>query len=531
MNFTRPALAAVMLATTALPASAQEMPAGDAMRFVNRLLGHYALLTARSFVDLTYDTLAVEPGTNDMVITGLKLYPVLDWDENGECEITIDRAVAADITSFETLQSLIEVSGLHVPIACLDPMQGGMVASFGYPDGLTAERMSIETSYDLPTSAADVVIQASFAGVGDVALTANFDYLWFRFPTDGGDPEPAALLGAAELAIENGGIWEKLEPMIGAQMGDLNAVPQMAGMMIAQSLGDPASGGQPGPEVVAFSENVTAELTRFLADKDRIVVTAAPERGVWLGPDSFGSPADAIAQLQPVVSAVPMAQRAMIGPEELTAALSGGAGLDDDGRLRVGRALLTGIGAPRVPAEGAALLEPLAEGWNAEAAGLLADAALDAGEDQRAYAMALRAMAGGEAGAAAIADELETRLPLADVLVEQDTQGNAWPGASDLVAESNAAIAAGDLNAIRKLAYRAAAGQGMPRNVKAAYFWASLAAAGGDRGAGGLRDRMDARYGARDAAVWRPAAAEAAAQALEAWTTGGLGGRIAERVK
>jgi hypothetical protein len=73
-------------------------------------------------------------------------------------------------------------------------------------------------------------------------------------------------------------------------------------------------------------------------------------------------------------------------------------------------------------------------------------------------------------------------------------------------------------------------GKAMPRDAAAAYYLASLAAAGGDRGAATLRARLDRRYGADGDAAWASASAEAASLAVQTWT-GGLGATIADRVK
>ena len=95
------------------------------------------------------------------------------------------------------------------------------------------------------------------------------------------------------------------------------------------------------------------------------------------------SPGALIAALDPVVSATPRAFREMIAPADLSAALAGGDALPPETRLRVGEALVTGIGAPRAVEVGRALLAPLAEVWNAPAALLTARAAQAAGTRRR----------------------------------------------------------------------------------------------------------------------------------------------------
>ncbi len=91
-------------------------------------------------------------------------------------------------------------------------------------------------------------------------------------------------------------------------------------------------------------------------------------------------------------------------------------------------------------------------------------------------------------------------------------------------------VAEGDLAGIRRMAHALSVGKAMPRDATAAYFLASLAAAGGDRGAATLRKRLDRRYGGGGDAAWTEAAAEAGRLAVQTWT-GGLGATIADRVK
>jgi TPR repeat protein len=213
----------------------------------------------------------------------------------------------------------------------------------------------------------------------------------------------------------------------------------------------------------------------------------------------------------------------------MAAALADGASPDDDARMRIGSALLTGVGAPRSIEDGAKLMVPLARTWNGKAAAMLADAFESVGRDEEAYEMALIALASGELSALGTADALEARMPLDKVLAMQDSSGDNWPGGAQFEETFKAAITAGDVSQIRKLANATSVGRGLPRSYKAAYMLATLASAGGDRGAANLRDRMDRRFGGET--HWQTAASEAAAVALTVWTEGGMGAAIAGRAQ
>lgn len=522
---------AAALATTAVLATGtaqaqNNAPPVDFMQLLQRISGQYMVMITRTFVDLTYDTIQVEPKTNNLIVSGLRLYPELDWDKEATCIVEVDRALMGGIQGFDLVQSVIEFSGVTLAPSCLPPDAGGMLAAFGY-EGLTADTMTVDISYALPTASADLTVQAAIQEVGDVTLSAVFDYLWFRFPLDGSEePIPVAVLESAELAVENGGIWEKVGPMVLGQIGDPAAYSPMLGAMMGQMLSE---GGtrETTAEENAFIANVTAEVERFLRDKNRIVVSVAPEDGLYLSADAFNSPAEAIAVLQPKVSATPLAFETMIDTATLNSALNGSS-VPEDERLRVGKALVTGFGAPLAPREGQALLEPLADAWNGEAASALA-ASYEATNPGRAYAMVLRAMAAGERGTTGLADRIEARMTLSDVLVAQQQALTAWPGNADYKDGSKITLASGDVSIMRRLASLAMTGQNRPRDYAGAYFWASLAAAAGDRGGVSLRERLNYRF-AGDAA-WQAASAEVSSEVLKAWTSGGVAAAVSERMK
>lgn len=531
MKFIHASLLAGGMALAAPAVMAHSHGSSESQNFLNlvqRIYGHYTVLLVRSFVDLTYDSLTVEPNTNSMVVSGLTLYPEMPWDNTGACMVDVDRVTLGSVTSFETLSSTIEVSGVALPSACLPPDVATALTDLGYKDGLHADTMTIEIAYDLPTSGADVTIQAAVVDAADVSLTASFDYIWVRFPTDGGDePEPIAYLGDAEIAVENAGLWERVEPMVAAQLGNLSSIPPMTELMLGQMLAGPD--GQTSPEAQAFAENLSAELERFLSDRNRLVVSVAPENGLLLDEYAFRGPAQAIAVLKPKVSGTPAAYRSLIDPADLAAALSGGADMDTETRLDVGEALLTGLGAPRSVQDGLALLAPLAAEWNGDAAQLMASALSDT-DPAEGYAMALRAQATGSAGAIGLADGMEAGLDVEAVLATQENTVRAWPGNVEAARSMDAMITAGDIAGLRRMAFAASVGKDMPRSYARAYYLASLAAAGGDRAAANLRRRLDARFSTDDSGAWRNEADRAAQVALETWTAS-LGQVIAKRAQ
>ncbi len=535
--------AALGLAAAPAPAqtSADMANAEAALDFIQRLAIQYVILFARSTVELTYDSLSVDSRNQETVVNGLVLRPNLDWDPDGLCEIRIDRLAGYGSGQIDLIESVIEMTGVTAGAACFDPGTGAMLSSFGYGE-LDIDRVSMTVLYDLPSSGAQMHLTADIAEAAEITVSADFDYVFFEQPNLGFQMEevdeeeafdtglePVGKLASAEILIANQGLWERVTPMLNAQLGDVNQLPDMVGPMLGQALAAP--GQSLGAEEQALIENLRSELARFIAEGDRLVVSVAPEGGVWLSEELFATPQAAIAALQPRLSAAPLAAERMVPADVLSTALAGGEGLDAETRLMAGEALVRGVGAPRAVTEGVALVRPLAEDWNAEAAALVAEALRLEGDRAGAYAMALRAMAGDAPGATGTADQLEAALTVAEVLEAQSSAFGSWPGRADWESRKGDAIAAGDVSELRRLAYGASTGRSAPRSYAEAYYLASLAAAAGDPGAASLRDRIDARFtdlaGARDPA-WASAASAAASSALETWTSGGLAGRVAE---
>lgn len=527
---------AVAMTTTgpvwANPGAAPGAASASPVHMLRHMAALYGIVVLRSFVNLTYEDVRIESGTGDLVVSGLRIYAGLGRGPRQRCVVTVDGLRLAGANGLDRLGFAITLHGVTVPHGCLPPPVAAKLSDFGY-DQVTVDRASIDLDYHVPDSSAEMAVSASVAGVAAIDFWAEFDRVWFNVPIPVlGDFEdvaagflPLARLGAAELVIANRGLLEALKPVLQKMLGgDLSRAPRMLRSMLGAML---SRGGRHDltAQEKAFIDDLAAQVARFLKQGDRIVVTADPEGGgVWLNQWVMRSPSALIAALDPVVSAAPAAYRRVIPPDVLAAALAGGDTLNAKTRLRVGEALITGVGAPRVVAKGRALLAPLADNWNAEAALLVARAAYEMGEPASAYAMTLVAMAGGLSEAIGLANKLEAELPLTTVLTAQAQAARSWPRADDAAAKTTALVAAGDIPGMVRRARSLVTGRGRPRNYAAAYYWASLAAAAGGRGAAALRDRLNARFSGQPG--WAETVAAQQANALETWT-GGLAKTIA----
>ncbi|MEO1533213.1 MAG: hypothetical protein AAFU72_13685, partial [Pseudomonadota bacterium] len=521
------ALGALLAVTPAGQAAAQPVPEWEFGRLFGQLIMQTALSFARGAIELTYDGISVDPRSGEITISGLVLRPDLPHDDARACEVVVSRITLASGGRFDRLDGTIGIGGLSMPAVCLEPEPAAMVSALGYPV-IEAETVSIDLAYDERSSALDVDLVASIANGALVSVAAEFAYFWFKEfdafeDVEAGsveDVEIVAILSGAEIMLENRGLFEAVEPMIGAQLGDPAAIPAIAQAGLMQALTEDGA-RTPSPAELEFVEELSAALGRFVQEKDRLVVTLAPATPVRLGEDALDDPGAAIALLSPTVGAAPAARSALLDPALLTKAASAPESLSAEERLTVGSAFLSGIGAPRARRDGIALLEPLAEGGSGPAALLLAEAMMAEGAYTEAYVAALTALAAGEAAAVRIADEMEVQLALDDILFHQDQ-------VTGLV-EDDALIEAADVAGMRALAERLVSGRGGPRSYESALYWASLAAASGDRAAAALLRRLDSRYTSRpdEADTWANATADASERALETWVNGGLAARVA----
>ncbi|MEL6767173.1 MAG: hypothetical protein AAFP17_08335 [Pseudomonadota bacterium] len=521
------ALAALLAVAPAGQAAAQPVPEWEFGRLFGQILVQTALSFARGAVELTYEGISVDPRSGEITISGLVLRPELPHDSERACEVSVARITLAGGGRFDRVDGTIGIGGLSLPAVCLEPEPAAMVSALGYPV-IDAETVSIDLAYDERSSALDIDVVASIANGALVSVAAEFAYFWFKEfqafeEVDAGsveDVEVVAILSGAEIMIENRGLFEAVEPMIGAQLGDPAAIPAIAQAGLMQALTENGA-RTPSPAELEFVEELSGALGRFVQEKDRLVVTLAPPTPVRLGEDAFDDPAAAIALLAPTVGAAPAARAALLDPALLTKAASTPDALSAEERLTVGSALLSGIGAPRARREGIALLEPLIDEGSGPAALLLAEAMMAEGALGEAYVAALTALAAGESAAVRIADEMEVKLPLDEILF---LQGQVSGTVGD-----DALIEAADVAGMRVLAERLVSGRGGPRSYESALYWASLAAASGDRAAAAILRRLDSRYTSREAEAetWADATAEASDRALETWVNGGLAARVA----
>lgn len=242
----------------------------------------------------------------------------------------------------------------------------------------------------------------------------------------------------------------------------------------------------------AFIAQTVQVAQAFVANPTQIVVeTNAPVTPVRLGEADLEDPKTIFAKLAPTIGTSPKAVANGISAAELKQAIDGL--LATERNFDVGRALLSGVGAPRNVTLGLRLLDPLAKEGNAEATALMAQA-MQGTNPSTAYRLALHATSKGQAGSLSLLNDLEDDLTLAQMLDVQDSMlGGGGPVASDFAS----------IGDIRRAARGHLLGTTRIRSYRAAYYWASVGAAAGDTAAASIRDEIDTIMRLRGAnAAW-----------------------------
>ena len=198
--------AATATALAALPASAPAAETGwldliSPDRLVTQLL-QTGILMARTQVDLQYSDLTVNALSGTATMTDISIWPLPDWDENGDCVIEIERLTlqGTPLDDPSTMKLRLQVTGGGVDPTCLPPDAAPIVQMTGQ-DWFDLPRLTLDVSYDVPSAGADLHLYADVSGVAAVDLSAEFTYLWFDGRGDMDNPDPVIFLSHAALTV------------------------------------------------------------------------------------------------------------------------------------------------------------------------------------------------------------------------------------------------------------------------------------------------------------------------------------------
>ncbi|MDF0594721.1 hypothetical protein [Psychromarinibacter halotolerans] len=483
---------------------------------------HSGIQMLRTQMDLQYGDLAVDLRRSRVTMTDVTAWPFFDWDEYGECEISIGALtlVGTPIDISDRFNGTARISGLTATKACF-PTEAHMGFEMAGLDTLTIPRMTIDMNYGMPSSDALVRVFADVDGVATFDLSGDFSYFWFDGREDMEEPTPVMFLSNATLAVENKGLWETLSSVLPPPLTGENSGEALRDMIVGGLTGGAPEA--PSAEMTAFADSIVEVWPQFVANPQRLVLETGFDGDVYVDIEALDDDPDEIfVLLQPQLALAPARVSSAV-PVELLSRATGddAADLTDAEKATVGEALVTGVGAPRNVTAGVDLLEPLAEAGDAGVALLLAQA-LEVRDPDAAYEWALRAGAGGEPGATAMLDKLENTLDFATVLsLQEDVSG----------AESGPADATGSLAALREQAAMRLSGSGAARSYGLASMYAMLASAAGDPEAADMLAEIDelVRLGGGSAmTAWSETEARYSDRAMQLWVDQDLPSQFAQ---
>ncbi len=515
------ALASAGIAST--PVAAQEASLWELLnpdRLMEQVM-QFLVLSSRAFVDVTYADLSVSILDGSIAMEGLDLVLPAEITGARACPVRID-AVEVNTGNplmFTALRGRVEMRGVEIAAACLPPEAALPVMSVLAADAIRIPEVTIDYTYDVPSGGFVMAMAARVNELAAVTVDADFEYLWVRqAPYDysreeefGAGPDIAVVgrLNRATVTVENLGGWEALSPILGSAMAD----PEDAAAFVTQTVGgmlEVQAGGAPVPKAAkAFVAELAEGWAAFVADPGTLVIETgfaadAPRTIDAAVTDSISeNPLALFDLLEPVVGADRAAERNLLDAGLVRRAFEDAGSLSGEEAREVGLAMLTGARAPRNAVLASELLTPLAEAGDGDVALALARAERD---PETAYAMALAAGPSGAAGLRGLLDGLERELPFATVLRLQGAAPE--PGAED---------AAGPASELRLRAEAHLRGVGAARSLRSSLFYATLAAARGDREALALLARIDAAVPGDAGAQWATVSDEVAQAATRAW--------------
>lgn len=517
-------IVAAALALAVSPGQAQDVSGWSDIFSPRQVLGaivQYGIFAVRTQTNMTYSGLSIDPVENRATIYDVVITPVLGRSDFATCHFNMDTISikGSPLSESSTIRIGVEISGLKLSPAChlQPPLSELDVLRL---DKLDVPRMSIDLRYDLPSGQASVLAYTIVDGLGAVTLNADFHYLAFGPDLGLRDgPAPIASLSSMSVQVEDGGLWNKITPLLSDQFTNPATGPARVKSLLTSFrpmvLGQAAS-AEAIQGFETFAASVHSAAAEFLASPKKLVMETGfdPSDPVLLDLTAYDqNPGQLFGDLRPLVSVSAIAAPKAAPLDKLGLALSNYDSLNEAERRQVGIALLTGEGAPRNRELAIKVLSGLSTAGEPNTSFQIAQALAD-NAPARAYPYAIQASTDGAIGATALLDALEPKLDAEAIF-------DAQRGLDDLTQEVPNRI-----GQVRDLAAGYFDGRNGRSYVLASY-WARLGAAAGDRASLYLLDDIEDRMAALGAtSAWQKLEGPIANRAVKDWVSLDILGRL-----
>ena len=471
------------------------------------VMGHTLISWARLLADIRYEQLSVDPVAGQITLTGLTVSPFIPGFPSNACQVRATRATinGGPIDQITQGQSRIALDDMTMTAGCLPLDAANTLRGLGFRN-LHANRAEIFIKYDYPSGGVDFRIHADLEKFASVSLAGEFAYVSVRMNFETEEPVVASDLTAAELTVQDRGGWDIAQKFLPPELKSPESAGQAVALGLEQALTEGNGLGKPpSARQGDFAVQAARVAERFVAGERTFTVsTNIGERPLRLDAGLVENPRALFDALNPSIATTAPAITSAIPVAALQAAMN--AETPPENALELGRALATGLGAPRNENRALHLLAPLARNGDRDASFLIARL-IGETRPAEAYPHALLAAVASLPGSLALADRIERRLTFQQAV---DTQ-NTMTGSPDESLYD-------DVGAMRTAAREYLIGVNRPRSWRAAYYWASMAAAAGDRGGAALRDEFDDMLRLRgDGDAWRTEAAKLENGVLRDW--------------
>ncbi|MCH2165064.1 MAG: hypothetical protein MK098_10495 [Marinovum sp.] len=476
-----------------------------------RSVAQSAILTLRSFVDVTYRSLDVDIRRGAVRLRDIEAFPLMEANEYEPCEVKARRidAAGAGLALEDDIEMVLRASDVRVLSSCFPKPLAASLEAAGITT-LEIPRVLVDVSYHIPSAQAHVTGFVFADDLAEVTFELEFDYLWMDASDD--EPYPVIFFSRATAAVRNLGVWSLVRNMVPPDAIDPETSPATLQIMASAVLSDGNAGD---PFAVDFSTELAAAWSDFLREPDILTLDLHPEDPLFIDLDELEQePGRLFAELNPSVSANTVTRVSPVSIDVLRKASDAPQSLSEAERLAVGRQLVTGQGVPRDVQMGLDLLAPLVAEGNSDVLEVLAHVSDDA---IRADQYTVLAALGGDAPeVGTLLDALEARLGLAATLDQQPALGvPSFEGISGVA----------DLRA-RALDYLY--GNGVVRSYPRATYWAQLALATGDVVASDILSEIaELAVSEADKDAWNTLEQATRAQALQDWIAQDMPARLA----
>ncbi|MFN4128860.1 MAG: hypothetical protein ACK4GC_03455 [Paracoccaceae bacterium] len=477
------------------------------------MVARSAVSYGRLIADIRYDSLEVDAERGALLLRGLAIEGLGSYSE---CRIDLGslKFDGLSLWSYETTRGRITVRDLSIANNCFGANAGMIGIATGGPT-IRISDLDVSGVQTIGSGRTDIEFALESPDIARISAVASFDYFslsspdllhhlldspahdrsaspaapdGYGMPDTHADPTPPPVprgtLRNAHVTIEDRGGLERLQALL---------PPDAVGVAIDEIVTAPA-----GSPMGDFQRDLADAARTFLANGGQMTAQVRPLEPVDFDFAQIDTPDQAIELFAPQI---------VEGRGSPAVALVADPSDISDPRA-LGLALASGQGVPRDRARAVEMLMPFAGDADVDLELARQLTAMRTPSD--AYPRALSAAAGSMPDAVSLLDQIETTLPLSDILSAQQ------PATTELPAE---VFATTDQTA--ELALRYARGEGIARSYGLAYRLGLIAAARGHGGAQALIDQLDRDFGEDEA--WHPLTRTAIDAANDDWMRLGLG--------